>query len=180
MTRSTTAAVARPPGAPSVDCLKDLSRISILNKSCQISHHASFWPMGSCTKFMRWWRLLIHFLKVFWSTPCLLPTIDECTDRWSPRTMMPHHEVVTVTRVPSMVGACALTRLHQWLGLRHKPWGKGGGRRWRRTTTDIVMVELLCLYYDKCWSCNWNILISFKFTIEFTISGHFWNLAKWV
>jgi hypothetical protein len=90
MTRSTTAAVARPPGAPSVDCLKDLSWISILNKSYQISHHASFWPMGSCTKFMRWWRLLIQFLKVFWSTPCLLPTIDECTDRWSPRTMMPH------------------------------------------------------------------------------------------
>jgi hypothetical protein len=48
----------------------------------------------------------------FWSGPRPLPPIGRCTGQWIPRTMMPHHEVVTASRVLSMVGAHALTRLH--------------------------------------------------------------------
>jgi hypothetical protein len=53
---------------------------------------------------------------------CPLPPIG----RWSPQTMTPHQEDAMAARVSSMIGACALTRLHQRSGLHH---GAMRGRR---------------------------------------------------
>jgi hypothetical protein len=61
-----------------------------------------------------------------WSGSHPLPSIDRLIGQWSPRIMTLHHEVVMAARVPPMVGACALTRLHRWSGLHH---GNSRGRR---------------------------------------------------
>jgi hypothetical protein len=81
----------------------------------------------------RWLRLLQTLGS--WSGLHPLPPIGQLTDRWSPRTVTPHHEVVKAARVPSMVGAHTLTQLHWRSGLHHGDMRGGGGRR--RTTADL-------------------------------------------
>jgi hypothetical protein len=64
----------------------------------------------------------------FWNGPSYSPD-GQRTSQWSPQTMMPQHEIVTVARAPSMVRPRALTQLHRWSGLHHEAMRRRRGQR---------------------------------------------------
>jgi hypothetical protein len=55
-----------------------------------------------------------------WRGPCPFPPTSQSTDKWSPRTQMPHCGVIETSRVLSTVGGPVPTGLHRRTGHHHR------------------------------------------------------------